>query len=200
MSLSALQSATASVVIKWINAALNVLGRTNPNTDSETFAQSLSLGLGTGAGDVDTIVSTVRSIGASGSDTITLSTMAATGSPTTINDIFGQAVTLARVRAILIQLLGPTDGASGQTATGPDDPDPTDAASITIGDAASHPWTAVFSSTGTYTINNGGSWCHVDDTTNGLVVTSGTSEQLKIVNNDSGLAAIYRLVILGCSE
>ena len=195
LAIDGLQTCTASLGAAWTGVAKNILGSSNQlSMDSgNIIPQTFGFKVGTSAGQVDTIINTVRSVAASGTDTITLSSMTGTASPTTINDVVNQACVLARVRAILIQLLKPGDPVAVTDAA------PTLASAIKVGAAGSNPWTSILNSTGTILIANGDSWGQITRSSAGLVVASGSNEQLKIANQDGALAAVYRLVILGCS-
>lgn len=198
--IAGLQTASAVLGISWTGASQQFVGNANPvSIDSgNLLGLSKNFSLGTSAGQIDTIVSQVRAVAASGADTLTLSALAGTASPTTINDVLNQAsVVFARVRAIYIGLLTTGD------SVGPLDPTPTLASGIVIGDAASNPWVALLGITtanSTMPLLNGESMMKISRQSNGMVVTSGSSDQLKILNSDAGLVAVYRIVLFGCSE
>jgi hypothetical protein len=70
--------------------------------------------------------------------------------------------------------------------------------SITLGAAAAHPWVGgPFTGTDTYTIFNGGKWIHVSESNAAMAVSSGVSDQLKVVNNDGAHTAAYKISLFG---
>ena len=204
--ISALPQCQANVGLTYNGAGLQVGGNSNQLTSpSGGYTRSLTFTLGTGATAFlcDTLHNSVRSIAASGSDTLTLSALAGTstdrGSTTAMYDVLNQATPVfARVRAILIELLG-TAYTPTPDAVGPLDPAPTAASSINVGNAASHAWVGLVNSTGTFPILNGESYCKVTRTATGMVIGSGATDQLKIANADAGLSAAYRIVLFGGS-
>lgn len=110
-------------------------------------------------------------LAASASVTYTLSALA---------DTEGRTIALARVRKLLIWLVTRADGDF-----------------LSVGNAASHPWTGLCSS-GTATLSVYDELLAVAANKVGLVVSSGSSDQLKITN--SGSASItFGINISGCS-
>lgn len=167
-------------------------------TPSFGYTRSVQFQLGNGATAlyVDTLHNGVFSIPAGGStaDTITLSALAGTATPTTRYDVLGQATPVfGRVRAILLELLTTGDSAGNSGLT------PNAASPLTVGNAASAKWVAIVNTTGTFPILNGQSYAQVWRGAAGGVVSVGVSDQLKILNADAALAAIYQIVLFGSS-
>jgi hypothetical protein len=87
---------------------------------------------------------------------------------TALTDPFGATITLARIRFIIFQMLGQTDGSS-----------------LTIGAAGSNPWSSILGSTGTYlllpasaTNPNGGFWIASAPNVTAYPVASGNKNVL----------------------
>ena len=117
----------------------------------------------------------------SGANAVTLASSASvTYTLSALTDSEGRTVALARVRKLLIWLVSRTDGDY-----------------LSVGNAASHAWTGLCSS-GTATLKVYDQLSAVAANAVGLVVSSGSSDQLKIVN--SGSASItFGINISGCS-
>lgn len=175
---------------------LAVVGNTNPLTiQSAGFLRNLTFAIGTGATalNVDTLHNSVRSIPLSTADTLTISTLAGTATPTTMYDVLNQpSPVFARMRGMLMELLTTGDTVSSA------DPTPTAAVSITVGNAASNKWTSPVDGTGTFTILNGETWAKATRTAAGMAITGAANDQLKILNNSGTLAAVYRIILFGC--
>lgn len=166
-----------------------------PIDSSLTISDTASFALGTASIlSCDTIISMLNppsgsKIANSGNVNVDLSGV--------LTDILNQtAVVLARVKAIMVELLTSDTGKS-QISTF-DATNGTTCSSITLGNGA-NPWIAPFGGTGVYTINNGGIWVHVDPTANGLPITAGTGDILKVLNNDGSNQASFRLTVFGSS-
>ncbi|OWK34295.1 hypothetical protein [Fimbriiglobus ruber] len=145
-----------------------------PNqTSANTQSGSSTLAFGTSSGQMNTIVPITYTIAASGTQDITLS-----GS---LTDMFGATVAgLSTVKGYTIIL-----AAGG-------------ASSITIGGTGpTHPIALNFGAVGnTWSINSGGpplsGWSAA-----GFTVASGTSDTVRITNNDSSNAAVVTVVFAG---
>lgn len=179
---------------------VNTGNSSTQTTPSFGYTRSLQFQIGTGATAyyVDTLHNTCVSIPSSGggttADTLTLSALVGTQTPTARYDVLGQVTPIyARVRAILIELLttGDVAGNSGLT--------PNASASITLGNAAANAWNAIILSTGTISVQNAASFAMLSRSAAGFVVSSGSSDQLKILNPSTTLAAIYQIVLFGGS-
>ncbi len=205
-NLTSFGQATGGLFLSCNSPTLNVLGNTNATYIASCgYARSLTFTYGTGAGTlattykVDTMANFVRQLAISGTDTLTISALVGTstsGTTTTaMTDVLGQATPVfARVAGILFELL--TSGPPADTV-GASDPAATAASSITIGSAASHAWLQIVDASSTFTLLNAESWAKVSRAAAGMVVAVGVTDQIKVLNNDGALVAVYRGVIFG---
>lgn len=117
----------------------------------------------------------------SGQNAVTLAASASvTYTLSALTDTEGRTVALARVRKLLIWLVSRADGDY-----------------LTVGNASTHPWTALCSS-GTATLTVFDAFTAVASNKVGLVVSSGSSDQIKITNAGSG-SITFGINISGCS-
>lgn len=181
MALDVLDSATVRAQIAW-NATKNVTGLTGI-VSNESLSKTLSFTLGSGAAAIDQVVSQVRTLSASASETLDLNG----GLTNVTNDA---SVVMVRVKAVFIQLLSTTDDSTNGTA----------ASSITIGNAASNQFTGPLGgATETLTVPNGGFVMFGRGDASGWASTAGSADNLKVVNNDGSNSAAYRITIFGAS-
>ena len=174
---------TISQTLSSVSSSLASLSM-NPNiTGTAKFTS-----VGTGANQVNQAASKIYSIAASSSTTIDMSAAIT-------NLVNNSTATFARVKVIMIRLLSTTDDATNGTL----------AASITVGNAASNQFISqsgsgfLSSATSTEDIPNGGGrafWC---SNANGVVI-DGTHKNLKIANNDAGLAAAVEVTLVGADS
>lgn len=163
-----------------IDATYTVSGLPSPVSGGFALPVGGALSLGTGASAVNEAVSIIKTIGTATSHTYSLAA--------SLTNIMGVAsVTLARVKYLMIQLLSVAQDATNGTAC----------SSITIGAAASNPWTGIIDAAGLYTVRNGAFWIHGDFSATGCAI--GADLNLKVLNNDASNTAAYRLTILGCA-
>ena len=134
---------------------------------------------GTGAGAADRIWTDQRTIAASGTDDLDLAGV--------LVGAFGQTVTFARIRAMVIQ------AAAGNTNN------------VIVGNAASNGFvTWVGGATHTITIRPGGLFVLANsgpgsaDAT-GYAVTAGTGDLLRIANSGAGTSVTYDIYLIGAS-
>ena len=204
--LTSLAQCGANASLTFVNAGLNVVGNASAlQMPAGGYSRALTFTLGQGATALlcDTLHNSVRSIAASGSDTLTLSALAGTstdrGSTTTMYDVCEQSTPVfARVRAILIELLGTAYTPTPDVVTSVD-PAPTAASSLNVGNAGANVWHGLINSTATFPILNGESMFKMCRSAAGMAVASGSADQLKLANADAGLSAAYRIVIFGGS-
>lgn len=172
------------------NSQIIPSGGVNPiSGQAQIGPYNIAFGLGTGISLGNEMVGQIRTLAASATETLLLSSA--------LQDILGQSsITLARIRAIMIVLLSSTVG-----QTGYDSVNGTACSSISLGSAASHPWiTGPFGATDNYKIGGGELWLHVCNSSTGMTVSSAGSEQLKIINNDSTYAAHYIFALIGAAS
>lgn len=162
-----------------VTETLSVVGGSNfPVTETQAPAYQYTNGTSTagtvaGVNDLHIEFSGVNAVtlAASASVTYTLSAM---------TDVAGRSIAFARVTKFLLWLVTRTDGDV-----------------LTVGNAGTHPWTAINSS-GTATITVADALCVVSAQKAGLVVTSGSNDQVKITNTGSH-SITFALQIAGCS-
>jgi hypothetical protein len=183
MPLTTQQSSLQSIAN--VNGSLAVAGLAN-GLGGQTIAsktQQLSLAAADAAiGGADEVYHSLLSISASGNVTINLQSF---------TDIAGQAtISLARIKGFRIHLLGANDAAPDGTAGNA-------CSSITVGGGASNPNVLnMAGTTPTITINNGSVLHYQDGSASGITVDS-SHLNLKIVNNDSGVAAKVLITVIG---
>lgn len=139
-----------------------------------TLSVTTSYANGTGANQVDLIYAKQIALVASTPQTLDL---------TSLTDLSGASINFARVRVLDLQVVTTTSGDN-----------------VTLGDAASNAWAAIWGATGTHTVMAGSRFVFNDPTSTGAgvgAVVSGTSKSLKI---DPGSANVtINLIIAGCS-
>jgi hypothetical protein len=171
-------------IAKWA-ASVNEAGFLNPvsNTNSEQKVVQLGNTVANNApGGSDELYAAVLSIAASGSTTITI---------TNLVDVVNQTgMAFARLKFWRFHLLSPSDNPAVGTIC----------SSVTVGNAASHPFAFNMNSgADTFIINNGSFQEYGDPGATGFTVTASTNDQIKIVNNDSVNAAAVLVILCGGS-
>lgn len=135
---------------------------------------SIPLASGTGADQADKIFSDQRTLTASATEDLDL----AGG----LTDAFGDAITFARVKAILIF-------ASAANAN-----------NVLVGGAASNQFVNwVSDATDKIVVRPGGVFCLIAKDATGYAVTAGTGDLLRIGNSGAGTSVVYDIVIIGAS-
>lgn len=128
---------------------------------------------GVAANKADTIFSDVRTLAASGSETLLLTA--------SLKDQFGNVITFAKVKALLIK-------ASAANTN-----------NVVVGNAATHAFQGPLdAATDTLTIPPGGSVLLLAPV-NGWVVTASTNDNIKITNSAGTTGVTYDIVIIGTS-
>ncbi len=131
--------------------------------------------IGNGVGAFDQVYDAVRTLGNAANETLDLS-----GS--LVND-FGETVTFVRIKSLTIQL------------------DSGGATSITVGNTATNPFFGPLSGSNTVaeTIRAGGHWSNGGGDATGWNVANNSSDNLKILNNDTNNAS-YRITVIGATS
>jgi hypothetical protein len=166
-----------------LSAKANKTGATFQPIQNVTTLNTPGVTVGTtianaSAGGGDMVLSKIYSIGASSSTTIDLTSF------TDFLERTGGA--LARVKYLEAWLLSAADDATSGTA----------ASSVTIGDAASNPFLwRLGGTTPTFTLANGEQVIWSARSAAGIAV--GSAKNLKIANNDAGVAAAVLVTIVG---
>jgi hypothetical protein len=141
---------------------------------------SVSFSDGAGAGAVNLEWSDTRTINASASEEIDLT--GTTGSPAVVmTDIFGQTVSFARIKAILVT------AASGNTNN------------VNVSRATSNGCTLFLAASDGIKVLPGGAFMWVDPGATGVAVSGGSSDILTIANSSSGSSVTYTITILGAA-
>lgn len=141
---------------------------------SLSYGPTIKLDTGTGANQIDRIWADTRTLTASSSEDLDLA-----GS---LVDAIGQAVTFARVKAILIR------------------PAAANTNNVIVGGASSNQFlTWVGGATHTVTVRPGGLFALCAPDATAYAVTAGTGDLLKIANSSSGTSVTYDIVILGAT-
>jgi hypothetical protein len=136
------------------------------------FQQSYTISNGSGANQADMIFQDQRTLAASATENLDLQTGA-------LLDIFGNAIALSKVKAIVVTALG------------------TNTNNVLVGGAGSNAFTGPFgSTTDVNTVVPGGTLVLVAPTAGGYTV-DGTHKLLKIANSSSGTQVIYNIIIFG---
>lgn len=136
------------------------------------FQQNYTISNGSGAGQADMIFQDQRTLGASASESLDIQTGALT-------DIFGNAITLSKVKAIIVTALG------------------TNTNNVLVGGAGSNAFSGPFGSTTDYaTIVPGGMLVLVAPTAGGYTV-DGTHKLLKVANSAGTTGVTYNIIIFG---
>ncbi|HLY65460.1 MAG TPA: hypothetical protein VKU60_07995 [Chloroflexota bacterium] len=169
---SILSQFIVGVNISWTyQAAVTGFGSANyQNPAPNQYSQTLTNGTGI-AGTANQLYVAQASITASGNTSLDF----ASG----LNDPFGAALAMARVKYIFI---------NNNNATA--------ASSITVGNAT-HPLPLFSAGSTTVTINNNGFFAMGDPGATGIAVGSGATDTLKIVNADSGNVATVNTIAVG---
>lgn len=163
----------------------------SPVSNTGTITHQSSVGTSAAnaaAGGGNELCSFIQSIAASSSAVIDLSSLT--------NILQASAISLARVKGIVIRLLSATDDETNGTA----------AEYITVGNNASNDWTSqsggrgwLASATSVIDIPNGGAVGASFPTAAGVLVDS-THENVKVVNGSSTLAAKVQISIQGATS
>lgn len=167
-TLSAKVSLILSSVLTSPNGSASVSNNVIDRTLSQLFAP------GTGAGQADQVYSETRTIAASGSAALDLAGV--------LLDAFGNALTFARIKALIVL-------ASFANTN-----------DVLIGGAASDAWFGCFGdATDIAKVRPGGMAVFMNVDATGWPVTPTTGDQLKLANSGSGTSVTFDLVLLGAS-
>ena len=145
----------------------------NDSSNKQSFSTTASFStVGVGANQFNEIYSAVLTIAAAGSTTLDL-----VGA---LTNFFGETIAAVRVKAMAVELL-----------------DDTAAVSVTVGNAT-NAWKAFLGAgTHTFTVRNGGFVAAAcDDATGYASLAAGSTDEVKIANNDGSLSAVVRVTFL----
>lgn len=136
------------------------------------YSATASLANGTGANQANSLWIDTRTLAASANEELDLAGV--------LTDAFGGVLTLTKVKALLIEA---------------DDANVND---VLVGGAASNAWAAMFGdATDVLKVKPGGFFMLVAPDANGLAVTAGTGDKLKLANSGGGTGVTYTIVLLG---
>ncbi len=144
----------------------------NPTTSSQRFSQSIEWGFGDDNLEVNEVYPAVRTLLAGATETLDLIGV--------LVGLFGQTINFTTIKGIYVKVV------SGD--------------SITLGEAASDPWTGPLDGTDpTNTVTRGNSWHQTKADDVGWPVTPMSAENLMVTNNDMVNPATYLIVLKGCT-
>ena len=152
-------------------------------TSPPNLTKTLTWITGTGAGKAQVVMSQLRTLAASGTETFNINN----GS---LEDTLGLPLTIAKVKQVFFWLLSTTD----------DSVNGTNCTSIKIGDAAFPAFKGVagfFDGTNPVLRCFNGGWVAFGTPTAGVAVAAGVSDQIKVVNEDAVNAAAYYVFLIG---
>jgi hypothetical protein len=142
-------------------------------TEPLSLSYAVELGNGTDADQANQTWQDERTLAASASETLDLRGV--------LKDAFGDTVSFARIKALVIK-------------------NTSDTGTLTVGGAASNAWQGPFGNTNdTLTIRPGGFVVLAGGDATAYPVTASTADQLKLLNNDSGNALIYEIIVIGAT-
>jgi hypothetical protein len=149
------------------------LGTLKASKDSQAITEPVSFTTGVAVNKANEIYCKVSTLAAATTLDIDLTSDLTNNLGTTFNP--------ARIKGIALFLL-----------------DDTAATSVTVGGYGVNAWLGPFgSTTATQTVFNGGFYANINPTATGWVVTNGTVDKLRIVNNDGAVTATYLLILIG---
>jgi|SRR6187431_419067 len=143
---------------------------------AQDLVTRLSLATGVAAGQADRIFFDERTLGVSANEDLDLV-------GTTLLDVFGDAFSIARVKALHVRAL------------------PGNANNVIVGAAAATQWAAFLGATGTMTLRPGADVtlkAGAADAT-GYVSAAAATDLLRVANSGAGTSVTYQIVIIGAS-
>ncbi|MFD9444951.1 hypothetical protein [Streptomyces sp. NPDC060001] len=154
-----------------LSAALDLATATAPLQ----VRKAVSLSSGTGAGQADKVFSDRRTLAASATEDLDLAGV--------LLDVFGAAITFARIKGIVIS------AAAGNTNN------------VIVGAASATQWATLLNAAGTVTLRPGASFCAIAGAADatGWAVTATTGDLLKVANSGAGTSVTYDIVLIGAS-
>lgn len=163
--------ATIKAAIRGLHSRALDLGAGNFQLDK---VASLELLDGVGVNQADRLFTDQRTITASANDDLDLAAV--------LTDVFGQAITFARIKAILIVA----------AAANVND--------LVVGAAAANAFVGPFgASTHTVKVRPGGFLLLACADATGWAVTAGTADILRVANGAGGSSVVYDIVLIGAS-
>ena len=144
-------------------------------SDPLQFRRAVQLSTGTAAGQADKVFHDRRTLAASTAEDLDLAGV--------LSDVFGAAITFARVKGLYISAAAANVN------------------NVVVGADATNPWATLLNATGTITLRPGAAFCAfagpADGT--GYAVTAGTGDLLQVANSGAGSSVDYDIIIVGTS-
>ncbi len=144
-------------------------------TDPLQFRRAVTLGSGTAAGQADKVFHDRRTLAASATEDLDLAGV--------LLDVYGAAITFARVKGIFISAAAANVN------------------NVIVGAASATQWATLLNATGTITLRPGASFGAMSGAADGTgwAVTAGTGDLLKVANSAGSTSVEYDIVIVGAS-
>lgn len=137
-----------------------------------TYSAAASLANGTGANQANRLWIDTRTLAASATEELDLAGV--------LTDAFGNVLTFSKIKAILIEAV---------------DANVND---VLVGGAASNAWAALFGdATDVLRVRPGGFIFHAAPDANGLAVTAGTGDKLKLANSAGSTSVTFTIILVG---
>jgi hypothetical protein len=152
---------------------------------SNSLAKRIAWQTGAGLNQCDELYAAVRTLLAGSNETLDL---AAGG---LVNPVGDASITFARIKGMRIYLLGTADTASDGVTVG------TACSGITLGGSGSTFLGPLGGTTPSFTLQNGMVFGWGTPTSAGFPVGAGSTDTLKVTNNDGAVAAVYEIVLFG---
>jgi len=149
--------------------ALDLSDRSNPTN----YRKSWSLASGTGANQADKIFHDQRTLAASATEDLDLAGV--------LTDVFGAALTFARIKAVLIHAL------------------PTNTNNVNVTRPATNGVPLFLAAGDGIPVRPGGAFCWISPDATGVAVTAGTGDLLTLTNSGAGTSVVYDVIIIGAS-
>jgi len=141
-------------------------------THEANWSPSYGFTDGAGANQAKSVFADERTLAASANESLDL----AGG----LTDVFGNSITFTKIKAIIIQAAAANSN------------------DVLVGGAASNGFTSfVGAADDTIKVKPGGMFMIVAPDANGLAVTAGTGDLLKIANSAGGSGVTYKIIIIG---
>lgn len=157
-----------------------------PTINNFAAIKSIPFTIGVGALQCNQFYASLRTLAASANETLDLN-----GS---LSDLVGNtSIVMVRAKLLFLWLLSAADIAPDGVTVG------TAASSILFGNATNGQKFFMDAATDTAVVTNGDFLLATRSDATGWAITNGSTDTVKIVNQDAGLSAIYLIVVGGCA-
>lgn len=188
-------TSTASLACNWTHSKTQ--SGSADTSNQGTYNKRLSFANGTGAGKANELFQEIRTLAAGASETLDFSGGTGTGSiGGELVNLLGDTIVFAKIKAIFFWLLAAADtGPDGATVG-------TACTSILVGGAAAAQALAGASgfladTSDKFRVFNGGFAGFGVANANGVAVSNGASDRLRVVNEDGAVQAKYVITVIG---